>query len=129
MLDPPTHLRQFDANCWKIRYKITPKTSRLSFLILKLSHAPLMVCSVYILGCMVVNINGLFAEWSITERDCFQILVLGFLLTWKPLFSDIATDAVSATFKVLVNTYFLNFRLALPWFCLLIVLRALAHLV
>ena len=38
------------------------------------------------------------------------------------LFSDI--DAVTATFHVLVNTYFLNFRLAL-----LIVLRAPVHLI
>ena len=38
------------------------------------------------------------------------------------LFSDI--DAVTATFHVLVNTYFLNFRLAL-----LIVLRALVYLI
>ena len=33
-------------------------------------------------------------------------------------------NAVTATFHVLVNTYFLNFRLAL-----LTVLRALAHLI
>ena len=38
------------------------------------------------------------------------------------LFPDI--DAVTITFHVLVNTYFLNFRLAL-----LIVLRALVHLI
>ena len=38
------------------------------------------------------------------------------------LFSD--TDPMTATFHVLVNTYFLNFRLAL-----LIVLRALVHLI
>ena len=38
------------------------------------------------------------------------------------LFSDI--DAVIVTFHVLVNTYFLNFELAL-----LIVLRALVHLI
>ena len=39
----------------------------------------------------------------------------------KFFFSDI--DAVMATFHVLVNTYFLNFRFALQ-----IVLRALVHL-
>ena len=33
-----------------------------------------MVYSVYYyLSCMVVNINVLFAEWSISERDYFQI--------------------------------------------------------
>ena len=41
----------------------------------------MVVCSVYYLGCMVVNINALFAEWSITECDYFQIL-----LVWNPLF-------------------------------------------
>ena len=38
-----------------------------------------MVCSVYYLGCMVVNVNALFAGWGITERDYFQILLLGIL--------------------------------------------------
>ena len=49
---------------------------------------------------------------------------LGFFLAGNPLyfFSDI--DAVAATFHVLVNTYFLIFRLAL-----LIVLRALVDLI
>ena len=41
----------------------------------------MVVCSVYYLGCMVVNINALFAEWSITECDYFQTL-----LVWNPLF-------------------------------------------
>ena len=85
-----------------------------------------MVCSVCYLGCMVVNINVLFAQWRITERDYFQVLLLGILSGMEPtiqyLFSDI--DAVKATFHILVNTYFLNFRLVL-----LIVLRALVDLV
>ena len=84
-----------------------------------------MVCSVCYLGCMVVNINVLFAQWRITERDYFQVLLLGILSGMEPtiqyLFSDI--DAVKATFHILVNTYFPNFRLAL-----LIVLRALVDL-
>ena len=84
-----------------------------------------MVCSVCYLGCMVVNINALFAEWRITERDYFQILLLGVLSGKEPtsyLFWDI--DAVTATFHVLVNTYFFDFRLAV-----LIGLRALVHLI
>ena len=84
-----------------------------------------MVCSVCYLGCMVVNINVLFAQWRITERDYFQVLLLGILSGMEPtiqyLFSD--RDAVKATFHILVNTYFPNFRLAL-----LIVLRALVDL-
>ena len=69
------------------------------------------------LGCMVININVAFAERRLTELD---YCCLGFFLTWNPLF----TDAVAANFHVLVNTYFLNFRLAL-----LIVLRSLVHLI
>ena len=38
-----------------------------------------MVCSVYYLVYIVVNINAPFAKWSITERDYFQILLLGIL--------------------------------------------------
>ena len=85
-----------------------------------------MVCSVCYLGCMVVNINMLFPQWRITERDYFQVLLLGILSGMEPtilyLFSDI--DAVKAIFHILVSTYFLNFRLAL-----LIVLRALVDLI
>ena len=44
-----------------------------------------MICSVYHLGCMVVNINALFAEWIITGCDYFQILLLGILSSWNPL--------------------------------------------
>ena len=62
-----------------------------------------MVCSVYYLGCMVVNIDTLFAEWSMTERDYFlRYCWLGFFQHGTHyLFSDI--DAVMATFHVLVN--------------------------
>ena len=58
----------------------------------------------------------------------FRYYSLGFFLARNPLFIFRYTDAVTATFQVLVSTYFLNFKLALLWFCLLIVLRALAHL-
>ena len=113
---------------------VTPKTNRPSFcLILKLSQA----------------LDGLFSVLSsphglrfllnegLLNVTTFRCCCLGFFLTWNPLFifrynsfwhgihylfSDI--NAVIATFHVLVNTYFLNFRLAL-----LIVLRALVHLI
>ena len=42
VLDPPIHLRQLET--------------------LKLSYALWMVCSVYYPGCMILNINVLFAE-------------------------------------------------------------------
>ena len=47
-----------------------------------------MDCSVYYLGCMVVKINALFAERSITERDvtAFRYCCLGFFLAWNLLF-------------------------------------------
>ena len=59
-----------------------------------------------------------------TEHDYFQILLLGILsgIGTHYLFSDI--DAVTTTLHDFVNTYFLNFRLAL-----LIVPRALFHLI
>ena len=83
-----------------------------------------MVCSVFYLGCMIVNINALVAEWRITECGYFQILLLEILSGMEPtIYFQIAMDAVTATFQVLVTTYFLNFRLAL-----LTVLRALVHL-
>ena len=52
----------------------------------------------------------------------FRYCCLGYFLEWNPLFSDI--DAVMTTFHVLVNTYFLNFRLTV-----LIILRVLLHLI
>ena len=75
-LDPPIHLRQFEANCGKIWYIRDPETNRPSFcLILKLSHAvdglSVFPCLMYYLGCMVVSINVLFAEWRIAEPGYF----------------------------------------------------------
>ena len=60
------------------------------------------------------------------NEGSFQILLLGILSDmgrWNPLFifRYICCDG---HFNVLVNTYFLNFRLAL-----LVVLRALVHLI
>ena len=45
------------------------------------------------------------------------------------IYFQIGINVVTATFQVSVNTYFLNFRLALLWLCLLIVLRALVYLI
>ena len=47
-----------------------------------------MACSVYYLGCMVVKISALFAEWSITVHDVttFRYCYLGFFLAWNSLF-------------------------------------------
>ena len=54
----------------------------------------------------------------------FRYCCLGFLsLAWNPLGTYLFSD-MTATFHVLVNTYFLNFRLAL-----FIVLRALVRLI
>ena len=56
-------------------------------------------------------------------RDYFQILLLGILSGIEPTIY-FQMLSVTATFHLLVNTYFLNFRLAL-----LIVLRALVYLI
>ena len=66
-----------------------------------------MVCSVYYLDCMVININVLFAEWSITERDYFQILLLGILSSMgiTIFIFGYGCCATTTTLQVLVNTY------------------------
>ena len=68
---------------------------------------------------MCFSLNG-----GLLNVTTFIHCCLGFFLAGNPLyfFSDI--DAVAATFHVLVNTYFLIFRLAL-----LIVLKALVDLI
>ena len=128
VLDPPTHSHQFDTNIVKIQYVSDPKTNMPSFyLILRLCDALDGVFSVFFfLGCMVViNINVLFAEWRITERDYFQILLLGLVSGMEPTifinFQIYIDAAVTTTFHVLVNT-----QLPLPQ---LIVLKALVHLI
>ena len=64
---------------------LTPKLSRPSFcLVLKLSHALDGMFSVYYLGYMVVNIDVLFAEQNIIERDYFKILLLRIVSTLEP---------------------------------------------
>ena len=103
---------------------VTPKTNRPTFcLILKLSHA----------------LDGFLSVLSRLHRRKHKCpffwmkdhwtWLLSDIVAWDSfwpgthyLFSDI--DTVTATFHVLVNTYFLNFRLTL-----LIVLGALVHLI
>ena len=66
-----------------------------------------------------------FSDASISKKRIYV-----YMIAWNPLFfSD--KDAMTDTFQVLVNTYLLNFRLALLWFChcLLIILRVLVHLI
>ena len=100
------------------------KTNRPSFyIILKLFHA----------------LDGLFSvlsklhyrkhKWAFCWMKDHWTWLLSDIVAWDSfwhgthyLFPDI--DAVTTTFHVLVNTYFLNFRLAL-----LIALRALVHLI
>ena len=125
------------------------KTNRPSFwIILKLSDA--LVCSVFYLDRMVININALklyVFEWSIAEGNFFIYMFIvscnsliwllsdlvsseGFSLAWHTqIIFSIDPAKASSRVLLLVNTYFLNFRLALYWFCLLIVLRALVRLI
>ena len=103
---------------------VTPKTNRPSFcLILKLSHALDGLFSV------LSRLHGRKHKCAFCWMKDHWMWLLSDIVAWDSfwhgtyyLFSDI--DAVTATFHVLVNTYFLNFRLAL-----LIVLRALVHLI
>ena len=103
---------------------VTPKTNRDSFcLTLKLSHALDGLFSV------LSRLHGRKHKCAFCWMKDHWTWLLSDIVAWDSfwhgthyLFSDI--DAVTATFHVLVNTYFLNFRLAL-----LIVLRALVHLI
>ena len=69
VLEPPTHSRQFDANCGKIWYEW------------------------WSVPCTMARLHGckhvLFAEQSITERDYFQILLLRILSSMEPSISFI----------------------------------------
>ena len=108
---------------WRFDVWVTPKTNRPSFCLLKLSHA----------------LDGLFSVLSRLHGRKHKCAFCWMKDHWTWLLSDIVAwdsfsgiepttyiyfQAVTATFHVLVNTYFLNFRLAL-----LIVLRALVHLI
>ena len=124
LLDTSTHCHKFDVNCRKIRYVSDPKTNKPSFcLILKLSHA----------------LDGLFRAlsrlhgrkhkcafcWMKNHRTWLLSDIVALDFFWYEthyLFSNI--DAVTSTFRVLVNTYFLNFRLTL-----MSVRRALVHVI
>ena len=134
MLDPPTHIN-FMQTVGRFDIWVTAKTNRPNFwLILNLSRAlDGLFSPLSRLHCMVVNIiiNAFFAEWRITARDYFQILLLGILSGMEPtrhLFSDsvaaTATFRLSIVFWMVANTYFCHFRLAL-----LNLLRALVHLI
>ena len=89
-----------------------------------------IVYSVYYLGCLDVNKNAPFAEWSITKRDVttFRYCCLRHFLPWNPLFI-FRYRCCDGHFPALVSTYFLNVRLALLWFLLLIVLSTLVRLI
>ena len=86
VLDPPTHSHQLDTNCGKIQYVFEwpLKTKRPSFCLINTFSMHWIIFSVCYLGCMVVNINVLFVEWSITESDYFQILLLGIFSGMEP---------------------------------------------
>ena len=103
---------------------VTLKSNKPSFsLTLKLSHALDGLFSV------LSRLHGRKHKCAFCWMKDHWTWLLSDIVAWDSfwhgthyLFSDI--DAVTATFHVLVNTYFLNFRLAL-----LIVLRALVHLI
>ena len=103
VLDPPTHLHEFDAN-WEDSICEWPlKQTGLVFAKYLNFFMNWMVCSGCYLGCMVVNINALFGEWRITEHDYFQILLLGIL-------SGIGTHLLFIFRYRCCDDHF-------PWFC------------
>ena len=123
VLDPPTH--NLTQTVGRFDMWVTPKTNRPSFcLILKLSHALDGLFSV------LSGLHGHKHKRTFCWMKDHWTWLLSDIVAWDSfwhgthyLFSDI--DAVTATFHVLVNTYFLNVRLL----ALLIVLRALVHLI
>ena len=128
----PTHLL---AAIWckfggRFNMWVIPKTNKPSFcLISQLYHVLGGLFSVLCRLHACKHVCCMLAEWSITERDYFEIFLLGILSSMEPtIYFQIYEDAMTATFQVLVNTYFFNFRLALFCTCLLIVLKTLVHL-
>ena len=117
----PTHSL---ASIWRFNMWVTPKTNRPSFcLILKLSHALDGLFSV--LSWLHSRKHKCTFSWMKDHRTWLLSDIVPWDSFWHGthyLFSDI--DAMTATFHVLVNTYFLNFRLAV-----LIVLTDLVHLI
>ena len=103
---------------------VTPKTNWPSFcLILKLSHAQNGLFSV------LSRLHGRKHKYTFSWIKNRWAWLLSNTAVWDSfwygthyLFSD--KDAVTVTFHVLENTYFLNFR-----FTLLIVMRVLVHVI
>ena len=132
VLDPPTHSCQFDATVERfINMGVTPKKNiRPSFyLILKLSNALDGLLSV------LSRLHGrkhkcVFASLNVTTiiYCCLEASRSGFFLAWNSLFI-FRYRCCNRHFAGFSKTYFLDFRLPLLWFCLLIVLRALVHLI
>ena len=124
VLDPPTSHINLMQTVGRFDMWVTPKTNRPSFcLILKLSHALDGLFSV------LSGLHGHKHKRTFCWMKDHWTWLLSDIVAWDSfwhgthyLFSDI--DAVTTTFHVLVNTYFLNFRLTL-----LTVLRALIHLI
>ena len=121
-----------------VNVSIPFKTNKPSFcLILKASHA--LVCSVYHLGINInasdeasLNVTSSFRSFIISRNSLIWLLLdivssKGFSKHGiQYFFSDI--DAAMTSFQVLVNA-FCQLQACTALFCLLIVLRALFHLI
>ena len=123
--NPPTCINFKHTVCvGRFDMWVTPKTNRPSFcLILKLSHA---LDDLFSVLSRLHDRKHKCAFCWMKDHWTWQLSDIGawdsFCHGTHYLFSDI--DAVTTTFYVLVNKYFLNFRLTL-----LIVLRARVHLI
>ena len=110
---------------WPLKQNIRPSFH----LILKLSNALDGLLSV------LSRLHGrkhkcVFASLNVTTiiYCCLEASRSGFFLAWNSLFI-FRYRCCNRHFAGFSKTYFLDFRLPLLWFCLLIVLRALVHLI
>ena len=136
ILDTPTHLNKIwhklweDSICgWPLEH---PQTGLVfSYNIRTFSYEHLIVCSVYISRLHGRKHKCAFCwmkhhrTWLLSDRYSS----LGFFLAWNPLFIFWYTYSYrccDSRFPGFGQYIFPNFRLALIWFCLLVVLKALA---
>ena len=136
ILDTPTQLHQIWHKLWEesiCEWPLEQSQTGLvfSYNIKTFSYEHLIVCSVYISRLHGRKHKCAFClmkhhwMWLLSDRYCS----LGFFLAWNPLFIFRYTYSYrccDSPFPGFGQYIFPNFRLALIWFCLLVVLKALA---
>ena len=115
----PTHpLASIRLKLWEDSICEWPlKTNRPSFCLIFKTFS----CAGLSVQCVISGLYGYkhkcvfcwIKDQSLNMTTLWRYCWLELFLVWNPLFLFSDIDAVAATFHVLVNTYFLNFRLAL----------------